>query len=461
MQRAATDELSAWVSRRGRKPLVIRGARQVGKSYLVRDFARTRGLDLVELNFERDPKTAKLFAGGDAVHVLRGIEAFTGKRLVYGSSLLFLDEIQAAPQVLATLRWLHEETPKLAVIAAGSLLDFALADHEFSMPVGRITYLHLEPMSFTEFLRGLGDDELAALIEEIDPWRGVAEPLHARILERFREYVLVGGMPEAVETYRQDRSLLDCARVHQDLLATFRDDFAKYASSAHRDRLVKVLDAVPRMIGRKFVYSRVDRDERAAALRQAVDLLCRARVCHRVETTHATGVPLGAEVDNRRYKLVLVDVGLVSASLGVSLADLDRAEDLVMANEGAIAEQAVGQGLRVIEPPFHEPKLYYWARETPGSEAEVDYLVQQGAHIVPIEVKAGTTGALRSLHGLMAARGWKRAVRFNADRPSVTRVSTLTIGGDRAAYELVSLPLYLAANLGRILHHGQLRPRER
>jgi uncharacterized protein len=461
MQRAATAELSAWLSRRGRKPLVIRGARQVGKSYLVRDFAKTRGLDLVELNFERDPNAAKLFAEGDAVRLLRGIEAFTGKRLAYGRSLLFLDEIQAAPHVLAKLRWLHEETPKLAVIAAGSLLDFALADHAFSMPVGRITYLHLEPMSFVEFLRGLGDDELAALIEEIDPWRGMAEPLHALLLERFREYVLVGGMPEAVDTYRQDRSLLDCARVHQDLLATFRDDFAKYASAVHRDRLIKVLDAVPRMLGRKFVYSRVDRDERAAALRQAVDLLCRARVCHRVEATHATGVPLGAEADDRRYKLVLVDVGLVSASLGLSLADLSRAEDLVMANEGAIAEQAVGQALRVAEPPFHEPKLYYWARDTPGSEAEVDYLVQHGTQIVPIEVKAGATGSLRSLHALIASRAWTRAVRFNADLPSVTPVSAPTSDGDRATYELISLPLYLAANVGRILHDGQKRPRER
>jgi predicted AAA+ superfamily ATPase len=173
-----------------------------------------------------------------------------------------------------------------------------------------------------------------------------------------------------------------------------------------------------------------------------------------VEATHATGPPLGAEGDDRRYKLVLIDVGLVSASLGIALTDLDRAEDLVMANEGAIAEQAVGQALRVVEPPFHEPKLHYWARETPGSEAEVDYVIQHGTHIVPVEVKAGATGTLRSLHVLMAARAWKRAVRFNADRPSVTQVSTLTTGGERATYELISLPLYLAANVGRILRDG-------
>jgi uncharacterized protein len=451
VKREASRELSAWRARRGRKPLVVRGARQVGKSYLIRDFARTEDLELVELNFERDPKAAGLFTDGDVARLLRGVEAFTGKRIVPGRSLLFLDELQAAPHVLAKLRWLHEEAPKLAVIAAGSLLDFALADHAFSMPVGRITYLHLEPMSFPEVLRGLGDDELAALIDEVDPWRGIAEPLHARLLERFREYVLVGGMPEAVERYRQDRSLLDGARVHHDLLATFRDDFAKYASAAHRGRLTKVLDAVPRMIGRKFVYRQVDREDRAAALRQAVELLCRARVCHRVAASHATGAPLGAEVDDRRYKLLLLDVGLVSACLGLSLADLERADGLVMANEGAIAEQAVGQGLRLVEPAFQDPKLHYWARDTPGSEAEVDYVVQHGSQLVPVEVKAGSTGSLRSLHALMAARRWPRAVRFNAAPPSVTQVSTQTSSGDRASYELISLPLYLAASLGRIL----------
>lgn len=451
MKRDVSSELAAWLTRSGRKPLVIRGARQVGKSYLVRDFARAAGLDLVELNFERDPKAATLFADGDAPHVLRRIEAFTGKRIVFGRSLLFLDEIQAAPHVLAQLRWLHEETPKLAVIAAGSLLDFALADHAFSMPVGRITYLHVEPMSFVEFLRGLGDDELATLVDEIEPSGVLVESLHRRLLDRFREYVLVGGMPEAVERYRQERSLLECSRVHQDLLATLRDDFAKYANAAHRDRLGKVLDAVPRMIGQKFVYSRVDREERAAALRHAVDLLCRARVCHRVLSTHATGVPLGAEADDRRYKLLLLDVGLVSASMKLSLTDVARPEDLVLANAGAIAEQAVGQGLRLVEPPFHDPTLHYWARDTPGSEAEVDYVIQDSRNVVPVEVKAGATGGLRSLHALMAARGWKRAVRFNADPPSITRVSTQTNQGKRARYELISLPLYLAASVGRIL----------
>lgn len=451
MDRARIADLDAWLAAARRKPLVIRGARQVGKSFLVRDFAKRRGRRLVELNFERDPRAAKLFDEPDLDDVLRGVEALTSQRVVPGEVILFLDEIQSAPAVLAKLRWLHEQRPDLAVIAAGSLLDFVLADHTFSMPVGRISYLHLEPMSFIEFLRATKDVELAEVIDGFTLGARLPVPVHQRLTTRFREYMIVGGMPEAVVSYRESGSLLETARVQHDLLATFRDDFAKYASRAHRDRLVKVLDAVPRMVGRKFVYSHVDREDRAAALRQAADLLCKARVCHRVEATQATGVPLGAEIDERRYKLVLLDVGLLSASLGLSLTDLARVEDLVLAHEGAVAEQAVGQGLRLIEPSFHEPRLFYWSRDAKGAEAEVDYVVQHGRRVVPIEVKAGATGSLRSLHALMATRKWKRAVRFNADRPSVTQVSARTTTGAQSDYELVSLPLYLAANLTKIL----------
>ncbi len=433
-----------------RKPLVIRGARQVGKSYLVRELAKENGLDLVELNFERDPRAAKLFTDNDVSRTVRAIEGFTG-RPVGPRSLLFLDEIQAAPEILAKLRWLHEGRPRLPVIAAGSLLDFALADHAFSMPVGRISYLYLEPMSFAEFLVGIGDTELGGMLGELDLRHPPTSAIHERLLERFRDYVLVGGMPEAVETFRESQSLLECARVHSDLLATIRDDFAKYAAAVHRDRLVTVLDAVPRMVGQKFVYTRVDRDQRAAALRQAANLLCDARVCHRVRATHATGIPLGAEVDERRFKLLLLDVGLLSASLRLGLSDLPRADEVILTNEGAVAEQAVGQALRTARQFFEDPELYYWFRDAHGAEAEVDYLVQHGRAIVPIEVKAGTTGTLRSLHTLMAARRWKRAVRFNADVPSITNVDTPTKSGDVARYTLLSLPLYAAHRIHALI----------
>jgi predicted AAA+ superfamily ATPase len=240
------------------------------------------------------------------------------------------------------------------------------------------------------------------------------------------------------------------ATVQRDLLATLRDDFAKYASRAHRHRLIEVLASVPRQLGKKFVYAAVDRGERAASLEHAVELLCLARVCHRVRATTATGVPLAAGVDERFFKVVSLDTGLASVALGLDLAGLE-ATDVTLSNEGAIAEQAAAQLLRLSFSADHEPELFYWRRGERGSEAEVDHVMQHRTSIVPVEVKAGKTGTLKSLHALMSARRWKRAVRANIARPSVTRVRAKTTTGDEANYELLSIPLYLVEHLPRLL----------
>jgi predicted AAA+ superfamily ATPase len=443
--------------RQDRKPLVLRGARQVGKSYLVRTWGEGRFRNLVEVNLERDTKVVSCFADNDPSATLRRLEAHTGKPIARnGDTLLFLDEIQAVPEVLAKLRWLAEELPTLPVVAAGSLLDFALAEHSFSMPVGRVSYLHLEPMGFGEFLCALDEERLAAfLAEEVTVARigaGDAIPpaLHDKLLGLLREYLLVGGMPAAVERYRRERSLLSVAEVHHDLLATLRDDFSKYASRVHHRRLVAVLDSVAQQLGSKFRYRRVDREERAEALRKAVDLLCLARVCHRVQATAASAAPLAAGAAGRPWKVVLLDVGLVSASLGLSLGDLDREPELTLCNRGALAEQLVGQLLRLNFPAHQEPALYYWQRDERGAEAEVDYVVQQGAQLVPVEVKAGATGALKSLHILMAERGWPTAIRFCASPPSLVKVAAQTRSGKTARFTLLSLPLYLVEQLPRL-----------
>jgi uncharacterized protein len=462
VKRLRIAALESWAEQQDRKPLVLRGARQVGKSFLVRSWGQQRFGSLVEVNLERDAKVVSCFADNDPVATVRRLEAHTGKPISRnGETLLFLDEIQAAPTVLAKLRWLAEELPALPVVAAGSLLDFTLAEHSFSMPVGRVSYLHLEPMGFDEFLRALDEERLAAFLAEdvtgkrIAAGDAIAAALHDKLMGLLREYLLVGGMPAAVERYRQKRSLLAVAEVHHDLLATLRDDFNKYGTRAHHRRLVAVLDSLAQQLGSKFRYSRVDRGERAEALRQAVDLLCLARVCHRVRATAAAGAPLAAGAAGRVWKLVLLDVGLVSAALGLSLGDLEREADPTLCNRGALAEQLVGQLLRLNFPGHQEPALFYWQRNERGSEAEVDYVVQQGSQLVPVEVKAGATGALKSLHMLMADRGWPFAVRFSAALPSLTPVTASTRTGKTARYTLLSLPLYLVEQLPRL--HGELQ----
>ena len=439
-----------WLGGPQRLPLVVRGARQVGKTWLVREAVRTAGRDLLELNLERDPAPAAWFDRKDPIKVIRALEAHTGKRVDVSNTVLFIDEIQAAPNVFAALRWFAEEMPALPVVAAGSLLDFVLADHSFSMPVGRISYLHLEPMTFEEFLAATGNELLLERLQDADLTDDYSG-FHSRLSELFQEYVVIGGMPAAVLRWCESGSLLACAEVQEALLTTYRDDFAKYSGRIPASRLERVLSAVPRLLGRKFVYSQVDRDSRSTALAHALDLLCKARLCSRVQASHATGLPLSAEIRERVFKVLFVDVGMVAAALGVVQPSLPSLDELLLVNRGGIAEQAVGQALRALTPRFREPRLFYWARDRKGSEAELDYVLQHGLDVVPIEVKAGKTGALKSLHLFMGLRGGSTAVRFWADLPSVTNVDVRTTEGLPVTYRLLSLPLYMAGQLSRLL----------
>ncbi len=277
MNRDAMADLEKWLERPDRKPLVVRGARQVGKTWLIRELAARTGKRLLELNFERELQDASLFADRDTAAMARRLEARFGRRIDPAEDLLFLDEIQAAPQVFSNLWWFAEEMPELPVVAAGSLLDFVLEDHTFSMPVGRISYLHLDAMSFDEFLAAIGQEGLPQYGSRFTWGEEIPEALHARMLSCFREYVFVGGMPSAVGSWTAVQSPIECAEVHHRLVATYRDDFHKYRNRVPTERLVRVFDAVPRLLGQKFVCSRVSREERSGQIKQALDLLCKAR----------------------------------------------------------------------------------------------------------------------------------------------------------------------------------------
>ncbi len=458
MKRDVCLQLQAWSRRSPHLPLILRGARQVGKSHLVRELAKLENLELIELNFERDPDLIELFHTNDAKATWRSVVAWSRRTSVADRSLLFLDEAQAAPSLLSKLRWFAEEMPELRIITAGSLLDFVLTDHKFSMPVGRVTFMHLEPMSFPEFVEAVDSIALRQIIDDYRVGQAIPGPLHTQLMRLFREYLIVGGMPGVVERYRVTRSLEEASSRQQDLLAAYRDDFGKYSSPSHHPRLQKVLRTVPRQVGRKFKYSNVDREERSASLRQALELLGMARICHRVFSTDATGLPLGADLDERTFKVIFLDVGLVSASLGLAWHSVESAPELVLTNEGALAEQVVGQALRLLLPPNQEPQLYYWVRDERGAESEVDYVVQLGGEILPIEVKACKSGTLKSLHLLMSLRGLPRAVRFNSEPPSVADLDLLVRDGRKAKYQLVSLPLYLAGNLRTVLGPGGAHP---
>lgn len=451
MDRTAVKFLQEWLLENGRKPLVLRGARQVGKTWLVHHFAKLSGKKLIEINFEKQPHYIHYFATNDSKQILLNLSAAFHYDITPEKCLLFLDEIQSAPEILAKLRWFAEDLPELPVIAAGSLLEFLLADHTFSMPVGRIGYLHLEPLSFEEFLVAQDKKILCDYLSKYDFKTEIPLPLHQQFISLFKEYVLVGGLPAAVSSWISERSLSKVNKIQHNLLATYRDDFSKYNGRIAIERLDETMMAVPKMLGQKFVLSHVNPTAQSKSIKQAINLLNKARICHRVSGSHANGVPLSAETKEKYFKEIFVDVGLCSVALDLNLNEINSVSEINLINQGAIAEQVVGQLLRTINPFYIQPALYYWVREEKGSSAEVDYVISHQGKVVPIEVKAGSTGTLKSLHLMMALKKLKTAVRINSDFPTKTNVKMKNHLGQSVEYTLLSIPFYLLSEINRLL----------
>lgn len=451
MERQRLQFLEEWLKSESRKPLVIRGARQVGKTWLVRKFAELQKKRILELNFEKNPTLASLFSSNEPRQTLLNLSAQFDVEIDIHNTILFLDEIQASPEIIAKLRWFAEDMPQLPVIAAGSLLEFVLEDHSFSMPVGRIGYMHLEPLSFEEFLTASGKPHLVSYLKQFRWDQEIPLAIHENLTGMFKEYLCVGGMPAAVSSWISKRSLQEVSKIQHDLIATYRDDIAKYRGKIAPERLEEVLLAIPKHLGEKFVYTKVNPHVQIAPIKKALELLCKAKVCHRVTGCGGNGIPLGADLLEKYLKVLLLDVGLCTAALGFSYDQIHMADEIVLINKGGVAEQVVGQMLRTIFPPYMEPELYYWHREEKGSSAEVDYLIQHHNEVVPIEVKAGTTGTLKSLHLFMGIKQLKKAVRLNSATPNLLDIETTALDGKTHKYRLYSIPLYLVGELHRLL----------
>lgn len=449
MQRLALAYLKSWFQRSNRKPLIVRGARQVGKTFLIRQFGKEFFDNIVEINFENEPDVGAYFDNPDIQKVIRLLEAHYKTKISPQKTLLFLDEIQSAPKVIARLRYFHEQIPELAVVAAGSLLDFVLQNHDFPMPVGRIEYLYLTPMSFEEFLMAGGERGSLDLLRTCRIDEPFPLPLHQKLMEQVKTYCLTGGMPEVVASYIKNKDTEDCDRIKRNLLATYEDDFAKYRKRVSVERLKKVFRKIPKLVGQKIKYVNIDRGEQSRLLAEALQLLSQARVSQYIFSTKANGVPLGAEIDEYVFKMLFIDTGLMATSCGLNLIDFESLRDINQINQGAVSEQFVGQQLQTTIPVYQEPELYYWAREKKGTEAEIDYVMSLGTQIIPIEVKSGKTGSLRSLHYFVAQKKSGIALRFNSDRSSV--VSLKSIYDKNHSFTLVSLPFYLVSQWQRLV----------
>src|SRR3990167_4936234 len=451
MKRNIFEKMNVWLSSSTRKPMVLRGARQVGKTWLVRALAKKSGKQLVELNFEHQRDLAIHFESNDPDTILLNLESIFNQSIMPENTILFLDEVQAVPELLEKLRWFYELMPQLAVIATGSLLEFVLEKHSFSMPVGRINYFFVEPLGFDEFLLAKNETHLLAAMKNISLQKPFNAAIHDKANRLFKEFLMVGGMPEAVSTWIKTRSLESLSEVHNNLIHTYQDDFSKYAGKLSLHYLEDVLQSIPASLSKKFIYAHVNSNAKQTSIKQALNLLSKARLCHSVQSTYANGIPVGAEVNPKLFKMIMIDVGLVSTMLGLKLHQFQTIDDIILVNQGALAEQVTGQLLRLLSPHYKDPTLYYWSRESASSSAEVDYIIQDNQRLLPIEVKAGSEGKMRSLHQFMYEKSWKTAVRLYSGPASHCDINIKTTQGHAVNYELFSLPFYLVSQIYRLV----------
>lgn len=451
MRRLCMTYLKEWLASSTRKPLIIRGARQVGKTWIVGQLAKETGKKLISFNFEKTPALASLFESNDPHHILRKIEERFSLTIDPTSSILFLDEIQAEPELIAKLRWFYEDMPELPVIAAGSLLEFVLGTYPMSMPVGRVSFMYIEPLSFVEFLMALNKDKLLEVIQHFYWGTEINKEVHGELSRLFRHYVYIGGLPEAVKTWLDNQSLTRVNEIHRELLSTYRGDFGKYDKNVSSRTLNAILDTIPHSLGEKLVFSKLDPSVSIEKNKLGLKLLSHAKVVHLIAATAANGLPLKGEVNPKFMKAILLDVGLCSAELGLTLDQLEDLDELVMVNKGGIAEQIAGQLLRTISPFYYEPALYYWLRHKRGSDAEIDYVIPHRGRVVPIEVKAGSVGQLKSLHLFMKLKTFGTAVRLYGGLPLIDPIKVKDREVGTIQYELRSIPFYMISELPRLL----------
>ena len=414
LSRNIDQELTAWRQHQQGKPLLIRGARQVGKSTAVRHLAGQFDYFL-EVNFEEQRQVHTLFEGDlDPRQLCENLSLLYNVPIQSGKTLLFFDEIQACLPAISALRFFYEKYPELHVIAAGSLLEFALADL-LSFGVGRVRSIFLYPLSFDEFLQGNGENLLLDAKKKATPEQPLAEPIHQKLIGLFKRFLVLGGMPEVIATYVQDHDLTRCGQILDDLITSLRTDFAKYRRNVPFLRISEIFDSVVQQAGGKFVYAKAHSQSNHKQIKEAVDLLIMAGWVIPVTHTSANGLPLGAESDNKKRKLNLLDTGIFQRILGLNMADILFENETDVINKGAIAEQYAGLEILKAGSCYRPEPLYFWHREAKSSNAEVDYVVQQGQQIIPVEVKSGRQGSMQSLHLFLQEKKAPYGVRFSLE----------------------------------------------
>ena len=391
------NKLEDWKNDSPHKPLLLRGARQVGKSSAVRNLGKKFDYFL-EINFEEEKETHKFFEENlSPQQICEKLFLKYDIPIIEGKTLLFFDEIQACIPAISSLRFFYEKMPDLHVIAAGSLLEFALEELP-SFGVGRIRSMFMYPFSFYEFMNACGYTQLCKAVQKTNIENPLDSVLHDKTLDILRRFLILGGMPEVVAACANGKSMYECQTILNDLIYSLRTDFAKYKQRIPTLQIAEAFKAVTEQVGRKFVYSRAGQDYSLYQMKIAVELLVMAGLVIPVLHTSANGIPLGAQVNLKKQKMLVLDTGILQRLLGLQLADIVSDKDFDVVNKGNIAELYVGLELLKATSCYEMAQLYYWQREEQNAHAEVDYILQKNYDIVPLEVKSGKQGKMQSLN---------------------------------------------------------------
>jgi predicted AAA+ superfamily ATPase len=448
INREIDKSLEEWKNSANLKPMLLRGARQVGKSRSVKHFAEKFAY-YIEVNFERRPELCSLFETVTDVHdIVDRLSMLYSTPVVPGKTLLFLDEIQSCPAAIKRLWFFKEDFPELHVVAAGSLLEFALKDIG-SYGVGRIRSMFMYPLSFEEFLVANGKSSWVEAIKAANFDNPVPSELHNEIVQMFRIYMLVGGMPAGVAAWVETHAFQQCQRELKDIQQSYYDDFAKYAGVIDPQLLRATLGSVALQTGKKFVYSRVEGGYRSDDVKKALALLIDAGIVTKVSHTSANGLPLGLEVNEKFSKYMYLDTGLLLQMLEMDFGTVDEIKESILVdtatdlvNKGGLAELVVGWEMIKSADNSSRKELFYWENLSSGTTSEVDYVTVRNLKITPIEVKAGTIGKMKSLRVFMEKKNLKTAYRTSLE--NFGKISLPLESGDRTIYVI---PIYAISRL--------------
>lgn len=392
MYRYAMENLCEWKNKKNRKPLIIEGARQVGKTWLMKEFGRQEYTNTVYINFDSNSKMAELFSADlDITRILRGIEIYTGKKINSEDTLIIFDEVQEVPKALSSLKYFYEDAPEYHVICAGSLLGIALHGGT-SFPVGKVEFMKLFPMSFREFLTATGKEQYVELLEQKD--HQMISSFKQIYIDALKEYYYVGGMPEAVLSYSQAHDLEDVRNIQNMILAAYEQDFSKHAPVSIVPKIRMVWNSIPSQLAkenRKFIYGLLRKGARAKDYETAIMWLIDCGLIHKVSRITTPNLPLKAYEDLKAFKLYLVDIGLLGALAGLKQSALLDGNGMFVEFKGALTEQYVLQQL-VTDPDIG---IYYYTNDR--GNCEIDFLIDDGDKVIPLEVKAELNLKAKSL----------------------------------------------------------------